>query len=350
MPRRWLMENFETESLKENAKDIKILYVESHAGTRLKFTRFLKEYFNSVSVVVYADNAVKLFMSGYFDLIITDANLPDMKVTNLCTTIKNIAPIKPIIIISRTKDPEVLVELINIGISGFIKAPFKRDEIVKILSKVVNSIFDLKAMYSFQDNIEAELLYKILAPKTEKVTINEDIDEDNLLEPENINLLLGDYAVMSARELAQLYPVNLSDIGDKLLAINEDIDLYINKFVHTTTQDYALKVADAFENFSIILEDIKELSAISFSTKKLSMIFSTLDYTLSYNEYYNVILQLSSELTKWRESIFIDQNVSDIHYLDKSFLSDALMLEKLFRGSSDNKDIDEDNFGDIEFF
>jgi len=340
------MDTFNIKSLKESAKDIKVLYVENHAGTRLKFARFLKEYFDSVSVVTYADNAIKLFMSGHFDLIITDANLPDMKVTDLCSTIKDIAPIKPIIIISRIKDPEILVDLINIGISGFIKTPFKKDEIIKILSKVANSIFDLKIMYNFQDNIEAKFTHNDFVAKKDKITITEDINEDNLSNPNNINLLLGNHEDISADELAQKHPMNLVDIGDELLAINEDIDLYINKFVHSTTQDNALKIASAFENFSIILEKINELSTISFATKKLSMVFNTLDYTQSYKEYYDVILQLSSELTKWCESIFIEQSVSNIHYLDKSFLSDALMLEKLFRGFSNDKD----DFGEIDFF
>ena len=97
-------DRFEVEALKENAKRLKVLCVENHAGTRLKLARFLREYFEVVFVTTYADNAIKMFENGHFDLIIASATLPDMRTTQLCKKIKNIARNKPIIIVSKNKN------------------------------------------------------------------------------------------------------------------------------------------------------------------------------------------------------------------------------------------------------
>lgn len=332
------MHTFEIETLKENAKHIKILYVENHAGTRLKFSRLLKEYFDNVTVVAFADNAVGLFLSGYFDLIITDTNLLDMEVTDMCREIKHIAPRKPIVIISRMTDPNVLIELINIGVAGFITTPYEKKNVINILSKIILEIND------------TQILYKILDQMQENCNYIEEIDtkveDENQLDNNNLNLLLYSYDHISAKDFIEIYPKDLFIIGDKLLSIIEDIDLYINQFVHHTTQDNALNIIQEFEDFANVVEGIQEFSNISVAVQKLSMLFATLDYSKSYAQYYDVVLLISGELMEWCENIFIHKTADDIHYLDKSLLADALMLENLFKGTTSTQEDDDS----LEFF
>jgi DNA-binding NarL/FixJ family response regulator len=332
------MNNFEIVSLKENAKDIKILYVENHAGTRLKFSRFLKEYCDNVTVVAYPDYAIELFLSGYFDLIITDANLPDMDVATMCKKIKHVAPRKPIVIISHATDSNLLVELINIGIEGFIRTPYDRDEVVKILSKVILNYSDTQILYSVLDQLQENCTYK-----EKKLTNTRNL---TLLNNNNLNLLLHHYDHISAKDFIDIYPKDLFIIGDKLLSIIEDIDLYINQFVNQKNKESVLPIIQELEEFSNVVEGIQEFSNISIAVQKISMLFATLDYSKSYEKYYDVILLISGELMNWCENIFINQSAEDIHYLDKSLLADALMLENLFKGL-DNTQSDDDS---LEFF
>jgi len=334
------MNNYEVVSLKENAKDIKILYVANHAGTRLKFSRLLKEYFYNVTVVAYPDYAIQLFLSGYFDLIVTDANLPDMDVTTMCKKIKNIAPRKPIVIISHDTNSDTLVELINIGIEGFIKTPCEKDAIVTILSKVILGISDMKILYNVLDQLQENCTYKNLE------TQSRNTQDEKLLDNNNLNLLLYHYDHISAKDFVEIYPKDLVIIGDKLLSIIEDIDLYINQFINQNSRESVLNIIQELEDFSNEVEEIQDLSNISMAVQKIAMLFATLDYSKSYEKYYDVILLISGELMQWCENIFINQSAKDIHYLDKSLLADALMLENLFKGS-DNAQSDENS---LEFF
>ncbi|MCK9373302.1 MAG: response regulator [Sulfuricurvum sp.] len=339
------MKEFKLESLIEDARNIKVLYVEEHAGTRLKLGNFLKEYFGRVVVERYADNALKMFESGYFDIIITDANLPDADVVEFCRAIKKTAPRKEIIIVSKNVNPQLMVELINIGISGYIPTPLNKELIIKLLSRVVLEIVDLKAMYQFQDT----LLNSCLHEHHEEVFLHHAKKEVEIgAEPtihDNLALLLKEYAVISAKEFLATYPVDIQMSIDKLLNINDEIDIYVNALLNETTQEHIDTLADMFGNFSMILDNIYEFYNINFITGKLAAIFRNLDAHQSYEKYSDVFLAITSGLNAWCEALFIVQDAPNIHFLDKSLLADALVLENLFRNGTTPE-----NDNEIEFF
>lgn len=327
---------FDIETLREHAKTLKVLYVENHAGTRLKFGRFLKRYFQKVFVTTYADNAIKIFQSGHFDLIITSANLPDMKTSLICKKIKNIASKKPIIIISKNQNPDEIIELINIGISGYILTPLDERKIIPILSRVVREINDLEMIYNFGDTVIKKIEKESKKFLETHQNEEENFEVDNLLSENNIELLITKYESISAKKFMDSNPVGLHLIVDSLFSVNEDIDMHINKFINNPTQKNAAIIANEFKKYANILDDIPVLSNITFSVKKLSMIFESIDYTKDYKEYYDIILAISDDLMHWCNTIFINQTAKDIHYLDKSFLADALMLESLLRRDEEN--------------
>lgn len=339
------MKEFKLESLIEDARNIKVLYVEEHAGTRLKLGNFLKEYFGRVVVERYADNALKMFESGYFDIIITDANLPDSDVVEFCRKIKKTAPRKEIIIVSKTVDPQLMIELINIGISGYIPTPLNKELIIRLLSRVVLEIVDLKAMYQFQDNLLQSCLHEhhgdVFLHHAKKEV---EVEEQSTIH-DNLTLLLKEYDVISAKEFLNSYPVDIQMSIDRLLNINDEIDIYVNALLNETTQEHIDTLADMFENFSLILDNIYEFYNINFITGKLAAIFRNLDANQSYEKYSDVFLAITSGLNAWCEALFIVQDAPNIHFLDKSLLADALVLENLFRNGTAPE-----NDNDIELF
>lgn len=343
------MHEFKLESLIEDARNIRVLYVEEHAGTRLKLGNFLKEYFGSVVVERYADNAFKMFENSHFDIIITDANLPDSDVVEFCHKIKKIAPRKDIIIVSKNVNPDQMIELINTGISGYIPTPLNKELIIKVLSRVVLEIVDLKAMYQFQDS----LLKNSLDANREQVFLHHTKKEDDSplktdAAPaihDNMALLLKEYDVVSAKEFLATYPVDIQMSIDKLLNINDEIDIYVNALLNQTTQEHIDILADMFENFSLILDNIYEFYNINFITAKLAHIFRNLDPDESYEKYRDIFLAITSGLNTWCDTLFVTQDTPNIHFLDKSLLADALVLENLFRS-----DDAPSNENDVEFF
>lgn len=342
------MKEFKIETLIEDARSIKILYVEEHAGTRLKLGNFLKNYFGNVVVEEYADNAMKMFESGYFDIIVTDANLADTNVLDFCRTIKKIAPRKNIIIVSKNSDPDLMVELMNIGVSGYIPTPLNKELIIKLFSRVVLEIIDLKAMYQFQDSIlkncydengEQDFLHHVKREVDVKKAPSSHIDAEIIpTSQDRMTLLLKEYDVISAKEFLNSYPVDIQTSIDKILDINEEIDIYVNALLNQTTSEHIAVVARQFENFSSVLENIDEFYNIKFITNKLANIFKSLDLNRSYQKYSDIFLAITAGLNGWCNALFVSQDASDIHFLDKSLLADALVLENLFRNNNSSDD------------
>jgi DNA-binding NarL/FixJ family response regulator len=349
---------FEIDALTENAKTLKVLYIENHAGTRLKLSRILKHYFGDVFVTAYADNGLKLFENGHFNLVITSSMLPDMSATNICKNIKEIAPKKPIVIVSKNKEPDEIIDLVNIGIAGYILTPLDETKILHILSRIVLEISDLEMIYSFQDSMVEEYfkldelvdytnfkndstsnndkeISELLNNQSEK-SANNVTSTDNgvlhdLLDEENIDMLLTKYEKISAEDFLDDYPIDLHLTGDSLFSLTEDIELHMNKFINEPSREAALTVANEFKKFAETLHPISVFSNMYFSVNKLAMIFESLDYTKSYKEYYDILLATSETLMRWCKNIFIDSTADDIHYFDKQFLSDTLKIESLFR-------------------
>lgn len=326
-------QSFEEKSLKENANTLSILYVEEHAGTRLKLSTLLKKYFLKVDILSDSKEITSTFKRKFYDLIIVGTIENSI---STCKEIKYIAYKKPIIIVSNTRDSQKLINFINIGISGYISAPLINNDVINILSKVVREISDSNIIY-FQDQENLQITPQNILLIEEEIASPQ--DKIKTLEEQFI-----EFTPISAQEFDDIYPTDLLTVGDKLLEITEMINLTINRFVNSPSQDTAIPVIYAFQEFSNILLCINEFSNISLSTQKFAEIFSSLDYAKSYKECYDIILVISVGLIKWCESVFSNQDAVDIHYLDKSLLADVMMVESLLLGT--NQEAEEE----IEFF
>jgi DNA-binding response OmpR family regulator len=322
------LKNFEEESLIEDAKDLKLLYVESNKEIKDNFSDILNKYFKKVVSTPYADNAIKLFSSDFFDIVIINSELSDMEAEKLGFKIKHVAPRKPILLVSEKHDIDKIISLVNIGIAGYIKYPFDKKEVIKILAKNVNEIIDLKMMYSYQDSLEVK----------EVVDIEEESVNDSEL------LLTKRYSKISAKEFLDRYPIDLSSSTNSILDVSEYLDIHLNTFMNNPTKENIEILANEFEKFSSILENIEEFNDMAFVANKLSIIIMGLEENKDYKQYSDIFLALSASLNKWFEDIFINKTAEDIHFLDHSMLGDALTLEDLFRSG----DISEDD--GVEFF
>ena len=65
-------DKFELSLLKEKAKNLQVMFIENHAGTRFKLSKVLKKYFAKVTVCLYPDKAISAFQDYKFDLIDSD--------------------------------------------------------------------------------------------------------------------------------------------------------------------------------------------------------------------------------------------------------------------------------------
>ena len=65
------------------------------------------------------------------------------------------------------------------------------------------------------------------------------------------------------------------------------------------------------------------------------------------NKLYTVLGLILEDLVNWRNTIFVDQETNDIHYLDSSLFSSCLQVETIMTEAAIEQNDDDD---DIEFF
>jgi len=133
-------------TLYTQTKDLTLLLVEDYEPLRNGMKEILEDFFHTVSVAVDGSEALQLYQeyhvkeNRYFDLIITDIQMPIMDGVALSEAIRAISPLQQIVVLSAHTDTEYLLKLINLGIAQFIRKPIDNEELMDVLFSVSHTI------------------------------------------------------------------------------------------------------------------------------------------------------------------------------------------------------------------
>lgn len=131
--------NYKT--LISQTRNLSVLLVEDYEPLRNDMAEILEEFFKTVIVAINGAEALKLFENyhtthnKYFDLVISDIQMPIIDGVELSERLRRIQEEQPIIILSAHTDSEYLLRLINLGISKFLTKPIEYEELIDILYK-----------------------------------------------------------------------------------------------------------------------------------------------------------------------------------------------------------------------
>ena len=357
------MKSFKLESFIENAKSLNVLYVEDHAGTRLQVGHFLKSSFKEVIIVNHPEVALKMFNSGYYDLILTDASLPDMDTSHMCRRIKQIAPKKPIVILSNKKDYDELVKLINIGISGFIEVPTTQRKIAIILSRVVRDINDYNAVFRLQD----DLLENCEEPSLKQSSINNkeiNLDEvvdgqptiDSKLSAQDVELLRMTHDhnnVISAKEFIEELDDSALEDFEELNHIHRELENAIVGFDTEQSVEKLNDIANLFGEIASVLNFMLEFADFSNAIRSFATFLDGLkdDEIVKTSDIMKTLIPtIYDDLASWRKHIFVLQDANDIHYLDSSLFSSILQFQLSITNELKGFEEDDSDSGEFELF
>ena len=191
-------------------KELTVLLVDDYEPLRSDMAEVLEDLFERVVTAEDGNEALKLYRehhneeNSYFDLVITDIQMPGMDGVKLCESLRDIRADQPIIVMSAHTESANLLRLINIGIAQFLTKPINNDELMNTLynvSKDINTaeddvntllvvdmgencIWDKEKHFLKQDNNivdltkNEQLLLDYLIRKSNQVCTNEDITEE----------------------------------------------------------------------------------------------------------------------------------------------------------------------------
>ncbi len=129
--------------LVEKTKKLKVLYVEDNEATREQALKIFGNFFDYIDVAVDGIEGVELYKkkkNKFYDLVISDINMPNMDGAEMSKSILEIDHHQNILILSAYNDSEQLQDLIDIGISNYIHKPVRMDTLVSALQKTVEAL------------------------------------------------------------------------------------------------------------------------------------------------------------------------------------------------------------------
>ncbi len=112
-------------------KSLSVLYIEDYDEIRESTLEILKHYFKIIDTAKDGEEGVAKYYnffvqtSSYYDLIITDIEMPILNGVSLVDEIKKAHEDQQIIVLSAHDESHYLFDLINLGISQYIKKPIE---------------------------------------------------------------------------------------------------------------------------------------------------------------------------------------------------------------------------------
>lgn len=138
-----------TQTIYEQTKKLSLLFVEDDPQLRQRTVEILEDYFSRVDFAEDGIDALEQFnryydlKNTYYDLVISDIQMPRMDGVELTEALYALRHDQPIIILSAHTETTYLLKLINLGVAQFITKPIQFQEMLDTLYKVslkINSL------------------------------------------------------------------------------------------------------------------------------------------------------------------------------------------------------------------
>ncbi|MEA3353286.1 MAG: response regulator [Campylobacterota bacterium] len=275
------MEKVELEDLIVFSRTIKVLYVEGESKLRESAHGVFKIFFESIDTAKNGRDGYEQFLNNKYNLIITDINMSEMNGMEMISKIREVSKDITILIISSVDDKEYFMDLIKLGVDGYILKPVKVKQFVEVLQKVIEKFQNKQKLFEYKNNLE-----DIINEKTKELqqTNQELIDKKEQLELLNLSLeqqvkeevqknilkekqlfeqskmaSMGEMIGNIAHQWRQPLSAITTSVGSiqlqKDLGILEDDDL--NK-ICTLIQDNSIYLSNTIEDFRNFFKDKKD--------------------------------------------------------------------------------------------
>ncbi len=222
------------EELLKGLKELSILYVEDDPLVRKSTHIFLSMYFDKIDIAHEGKEGLQLYCSyhnthhRYYDIILTDLQMPRMNGIELIHEIRRINERQNIIVITAHNETDYLLKLIELEISHIIIKPLEIERFEKVFCKVYDIIRQKKEL-------------KILHNRLEKAKI---------------------IAEEASRQKSRFLANMSHEIRTPLNAITGFITLLEEMETDTTKQRYLKVIHNASDSLLEIINDILDLSKI----------------------------------------------------------------------------------------
>ena len=365
----------------EYALDMKVLVVEDEQDLLDIYSRMFGRFFKVCDTAKDGQDALDMWLKSpaYYDLIITDVDMPRMTGLQLIQAIREKSLSQSIIVITGNKDLSTNQDIAYNYVDAILPKPFQLKKITPLLSRVLKKISDqkdldiyLQQLEQFSvDSVNTKMNVKTLVEKLEssevfdKSDIVKDIENIHKTKSQEVehkltSTQLNDirYSVetekMTSLELIKLLDDTIIDKTEMLL---EQIDIFITVLyeIEEETPSGAVEKLQLLQNILTELYEILEL--IGLFDILVRAFKSLIEFLASITEqqmsdenkkslFVELMLGLIKDMESWINNVFFLKNADNINYFDASFSNNCMEFVALFN----EQDIVDDDEDDLEFF
>ncbi|MDD5053395.1 MAG: response regulator [Sulfuricurvum sp.] len=115
---------------------LNVLYVEDNDQVREETSKVFAPLFAHIDMAENGEAGLAKYNNNIYDIVITDINMPIMNGIEMIAHMREINPEQKIIAISAHDESDILIDIIQNGVSSFILKPINLDDIVTVLYPV----------------------------------------------------------------------------------------------------------------------------------------------------------------------------------------------------------------------
>ena len=325
-------------TLKNLAKGKKLLLVEDDEKILHVFENFLKEFFPLVKKATNGDIAWEMYRKENFDLVITDIEMPGINGVMLSKGMKARKPNQAVLVTSAYTDEKYLVELINIGVDGFLKKPVNINNLYQTIVKALKMV----QVENENNRVKFKAFTKEITKKEIKDTKSH---HQKILEAE-----LDKKSKVSVVEF--LEKIKESDPESYEFFNNEKETLL--EVLHDMIENYeyfAFKRYLEIDSLEAIVSDLRRLHQImsifdkvKHSSEQIGRLIEVLevitlsDLDESKESAFDILEFLLNDLKQFILDMFIENNVEDVTYFKDSFKENITSFEAALNNESEEDD------------
>lgn len=269
-------------------KDLNVLYVEDEVALNKENLDVFKDFFHRVDGALNGIDGLKKYKEFYndnecyYDMVLTDINMPQMDGHELINEIYKINEEQTIIVISAYNESERLINLIDGGIENFILKPIKMEHLLRIFYKASKNILNDKLArhhLKYVENLNRKLQeYNETLNEKVKEQVEALREKDKILFQNSKLAAMGEMMDAIAHQwkqplsiikittsminfsLSNEEDINVNELKDDMNDINEQIDHLVitvdefRKFFRTSFKKEEVVVKEVVEGALDLLE------------------------------------------------------------------------------------------------
>ena len=346
------------------SKTLSILYVEDDINIRDNYSIIFKQVFKSLDVCTDGQEGLESYISGGYDIVITDINMPRMNGIDMIREIYKLNEEQIIIVTSAHDDANHLIQLIDLGIRKFLVKPIDASKLITILFRACKRIQETKELHEYQKHIEEENLsaaallnelqrkngeletaiQKMTQKENVTLTMSNGIEKEKPFTKEQLDFYTPQLDKMSALDFISHFTGDIETLSDRLEQVEETLELTIHQKLTPPTQKSVKQLATSFSDYALHLDSTLKYANLAQALRHLSSVLLQVEHLEILSDMKPFFFGIADSLQKVRIEVLVNKTAQDIHFLDQSIISDCLQTESMLISDTPAEDDLDDLF------